>query len=118
MVLERARELGLFIVYLRYSRRADHSFESPSTLRWMFVKRGYKENERSTIEGSWGWQIIDELKPLDTEAIVDKRRASGFHKKNRHLRRRVDARLCRGERARCRAARLLRGSARRLCRGI
>ena len=80
MILERARKLGLFIVYLRYSRRADHSFESPSTLRWMFVKRGYKENERSTIEGSWGWQIIDELMPLDTEAIVDKRRASGFHK--------------------------------------
>lgn len=81
-VLDRGRELGILIAYLRYSRRADHSYESPSTLRWMFVKRGYKEDELSTVEGSWGWQIIDKLKPLETETVIDKRRASGFYETN------------------------------------
>ena len=84
VVLDRARELGSLVVFLRYSRRADHSFESPSTLRWMFVKRGYGEHELSTIEGSWGWEVIDELAPLPTEVIVDKRRPSGFYETDLH----------------------------------
>ena len=78
-VLARARELGVMVVFLRYSRRSDHKFESPASLRWMFVKRGYREDEQSTIEGSWGWEVIDELKPVASDRLVDKRRPSGFH---------------------------------------
>src|SRR5690348_16381052 len=45
----------------------------------MFVKRGYRESEQSTIEGSWGWQVIDDLAPAASDVLVDKRRPSGFH---------------------------------------
>lgn len=78
-VLGEAREKGVTVVFLRYSRRADHAFETPSTLRWMFVKRGYREDELSTVEGSWGWQVIDALAPRPGELVIDKRRPSGFH---------------------------------------
>jgi biuret amidohydrolase len=78
-ILQRARELNVLVVYLRYTRQADHRYESPATLRWMFVKRGYKVNELSTVEGSWGWEIIEDLSPRDGELIIDKRRPSGFH---------------------------------------
>ncbi len=30
-------------------------------------------------QGSWGWQIIDELKPLDSELICQKNRYDGFY---------------------------------------
>jgi nicotinamidase-related amidase len=45
----------------------------------MFVKRGYREDELSTIEGSWGWQVMEALAPLPHEIVIDKRRPSGFH---------------------------------------
>ena len=77
-VLARARELGVSVVYLRYARQADHRHESPSTLRWMFVKRGYDESVQSTVEGTPGWQVIDELAPRVAEIVIDKRRPSGF----------------------------------------
>lgn len=77
-VLARARELGVSIVYLRYARQADHRNESPSTLRWMFVKRGYAESVQSTIAGTPGWEVIAELAPRDAEIVVDKQRPSGF----------------------------------------
>jgi len=77
-VLDRARSLGVSIVYLRYARQADHCHESPSTLRWMFVKRGYDESVQSTVEGTPGWQVIDELAPRVAEIVIDKRRPSGF----------------------------------------
>lgn len=30
-------------------------------------------------QGSWGWQIIDELKPLETELVCQKNRYDGFY---------------------------------------
>lgn len=78
-VLARARELGVQVVHIRYARQADHRYESPSTLRWMFVKRGYDESTATTVEGHWGWQIIDELTPIPSEIVFDKQRPSGFY---------------------------------------
>ncbi len=83
-ILQRGRELHVLVVYVRYTRQADHRYESPATLRWMFVKRGYKENELSTVEGSWGWQILEELAPREGELIIDKRRPSGFYETALH----------------------------------
>lgn len=78
-VAARARALGVPVVFLRYARRADHRFETPSTLRWMFVKRGYDPAVHSTIEGTWGWQILPELEPVASDIVIDKRRPSGFY---------------------------------------
>lgn len=77
-VVRRAREINVPIVYLRYCRTADHRFESAGSLRWMVVKRGYSETHASAVEGTWGAQIVDALAPLPGDAIVDKRKASGF----------------------------------------
>jgi len=77
-VVARARTLGVLVIFLRYARRADHRFEAPSTLRWIFVKRGYDPTVQSTVEGSWGWEILPELAPCVSDIVIDKRRPSGF----------------------------------------
>ncbi len=77
-VAQRARELGVCIVYLRYCRTKDHRFESPAALRWMVMKRGYAAERVSAVEGTWGAQIVSTLSPRLADIVVDKRKASGF----------------------------------------
>lgn len=76
--IDAARKRHIPVIYLRYSRRADHRYESPASLRWLLAKRGYSVDTRSTIEGTWGWEILDALRPRESDVIIDKRRASGF----------------------------------------
>ncbi|MGZ8202252.1 MAG: cysteine hydrolase family protein [Burkholderiales bacterium] len=78
-ILTRARARGVTVVLLRSSRAANPTLESPSSLRWRLMKRGYQEDERSTIRGTWGWQVIEALAPLPGEIVINKYRSSGFH---------------------------------------
>jgi nicotinamidase-related amidase len=34
---------------------------------------------RHVVKGTWGWQIIDELKPIEGEIVVEKTRYDGFY---------------------------------------
>jgi nicotinamidase-related amidase len=77
-VIRRAREVGAPLVYLRYIRTADHRFESPASLRWMVLKRGYATDRVSAVEGTWGAEIVDALAPRPVDTVIDKRRPSGF----------------------------------------
>jgi nicotinamidase-related amidase len=77
-VIRRGREAGISIVYLRYVRTADHRFESPASLRWMVMKRGYAAERVSALEGTWGAEIVDALAPGPDDRVIDKRRPSGF----------------------------------------
>lgn len=77
-VARRAREVGATVVYLRYKRTADHRHESPASLRWMIIKRGYTTNAVSALEGTWGAEVVDALAPRPGDIVIDKRKASGF----------------------------------------
>jgi len=52
------------------------------------LSRGYnegdsiKELQPAHIEGSWGWQIVDEVAPLANEVVIKKRRFSSFFNTN------------------------------------
>lgn len=83
-VVQSARHVGTTIVYLRYSRTADHKYESPASLRWMLMKRGYASDRVSAVEGTWGKEIVDALAPKAGDAVIDKRRSSGFFSTNLH----------------------------------
>lgn len=78
-VVDRARARQALIAYIRYTRTADQVYESPATKRWMALKRGYTASSVSAVEGTWGWNIVDELAPIAGEIVVNKRRASGFY---------------------------------------
>ena len=77
-VLAAARQVDAAIVHVRYARTRDHRHESAATLRWTFVKRGYTGDQVSAVEGTWGAEIVEALAPRADEAVVSKRRASGF----------------------------------------
>jgi nicotinamidase-related amidase len=34
---------------------------------------------RHVVKGTWGWQIIDELQPMEGEIVVEKTRYDGFY---------------------------------------
>ena len=77
-VLQAARARGVVVAYLRYARTADHRHESPASLRWTVIKRGYEVGAVSAVEGTWGAEIAAPLAPAPGELVIDKRRASGF----------------------------------------
>jgi len=77
-VVRRAREVGATIVYLRYSRTVDHKHESPASLRWMLMKRGFTADHVSAVEGTWGADVVSALAPMAGDTVIDKRRPSGF----------------------------------------
>jgi nicotinamidase-related amidase len=77
-VLNAARERGVTVAYVRYSRTLDHRYESAASLRWTLMKRGYAADAVSAVEGTWGAEIVANLTPKATEIVINKRRASGF----------------------------------------
>ena len=64
-LLERARHAGMRVVFTQDTHRDD----DPEWQIW-------PEHAR---EGSWGWQIIDELAPLDHETVIRKLRYDAFY---------------------------------------
>ena len=66
-LIDTARQAGIPIVYVNDSHRPGLKRDRE------FLKRG-----EHCIEGSWGAQVIDSLKPQSSDLIITKRRFSGF----------------------------------------
>jgi len=89
-VLEAARGCGVMVVHVQMTYYPKHMSESGAWLRMVYKKRlaeaeGSAETEElaalrlgGTVEGTWGWQIVDELAPQPGEIIVKKHRSSAF----------------------------------------
>ncbi|TKI66869.1 cysteine hydrolase [Lysinibacillus mangiferihumi] len=82
-VLEVAREKGMMVIYTREGHRLDLSDCPPSKL-----KRGSKQGAgigdegpmgRILIRGEYGHDIVDELKPVEGEVIIDKPGKGSFY---------------------------------------
>lgn len=67
-LLEKARNNGLPIVYVNDAHRPG-----------LREDREFKKRAEHCIEGTWGAEVIDELKPQQDDFIVKKRRFSGFY---------------------------------------
>lgn len=84
-VIERAREAGVKVVYLRMTYREDLSNaggqDSPNYWRETVLTAMREHPEWEGIfatEGTWGWEIVDDLKPREGDIVVNKNRPSGF----------------------------------------
>ena len=66
-LLSQCREWGIPVVYINEAHRLDYDDVE-------FKKRGVH-----CLAGSWGAQVIDELRPKTGDLIVEKRRYSGFY---------------------------------------
>jgi ureidoacrylate peracid hydrolase len=80
-----ARKAGLCVIYLRMGYRPDLADtggpQSPNYWKEgsQIARRQHPELKYpSLVEGTRDWQIIDELKPCESDIIVNKNRYSGF----------------------------------------
>ena len=84
-LLPAARAAGIKVIYLQFAYKADLSnaggAQSPNIRKQMvfrLIKERPEVRDKLIIEGTWGWQIIDELKPEPGDFVVQKPRYSGF----------------------------------------
>jgi ureidoacrylate peracid hydrolase len=69
-----ARTAGLPVVYTQHVFRPDY-FDAPPRLRSRDL---FTEGDEALVKGSWDAAVADELKPLDSDAVVEKNRYDAF----------------------------------------
>ncbi len=84
-LLSAARAAGVQVFYLQFGYKPDLSDAggplSPNIRKQMairLIKERPADRDKLIIEGTWGWEIIDELKPEPGDLVVKKARYSGF----------------------------------------
>jgi nicotinamidase-related amidase len=81
-VLAKCREHGLMVIHTREGHRPDLSDCPPAKRARGGLICGIGDPGpmgRILVRGEWGHDIIDELKPLDTEPVIDKPGKGSFH---------------------------------------
>ncbi|MEW5902722.1 MAG: isochorismatase family cysteine hydrolase [Pseudomonadota bacterium] len=83
MLLDRARRSGMLVVHTREGHRPDLSDCPPTKLARSF-KAGAGIGEpgplgRLLVRGEYGHDLVDELRPIDGEPVVDKPGYGAFH---------------------------------------
>jgi ureidoacrylate peracid hydrolase len=82
-MVEAFRTKGIKIIYLRMTYGSEESPESP--FYWkesglVAIRKNPELKGKFLTQGTWGWEIIDELKPKAQDIIINKSRFSGFVK--------------------------------------
>jgi ureidoacrylate peracid hydrolase len=84
-IIEASRNKGIKVVYLRMSYRPDMSNtggpQSPHYWKehGVITMREHPEYRGKFLTiGTWDWEIIEELKPMSGDIIINKNRYSGF----------------------------------------
>jgi len=67
-LIRKARSVKVPVIYVNDSHRPSLKKED----------REFKKRAEHCIEGTWGAQVVDELKPQNGDVIITKRRFSGF----------------------------------------
>ena len=74
-LLAEARRLGVLVVHIRVLTLRDGRSDSAS---WIRTKGAIVNESEFFLEGTWGAEFIDELKPAPGELVVTKHRSSAF----------------------------------------
>jgi len=90
-VLESARRSGVLVVHIQHTLYPNNAASSGSFLRMGYIRMVLKQGEGAGAsdqqptppagvaqDGTWGWQIADEVAPGPGEIIVRKHRSSSF----------------------------------------
>jgi ureidoacrylate peracid hydrolase len=76
-LLMAARRKNVRVIYVRFTSHEDGSTLSDANRRDLLSRR--EVPERLHIEGSWGWEIIDALKPQPQDLVLRKYRPDAFY---------------------------------------
>jgi nicotinamidase-related amidase len=71
-----ARQKGVRVVYMRYTKHSDDSTNSDAIRRNILSG---EPDDRTTIEGTPGWEVIDALKPEPRDLVLRKYRPDAFY---------------------------------------
>lgn len=74
-VLQRAREVGVLPVYIQYTHLKSGRSDSPA---WRRARYSTAEGSDYCVQGTWGHEIIADLKPLEQEPVIQKFRGCAF----------------------------------------
>jgi nicotinamidase-related amidase len=75
-LLDGARRAGALVVHVQHTTLPDHASDSGP---WLDARsRATYSVEDICLDGTWGQRVIDELRPVQTDAIVKKHRYSAF----------------------------------------
>ena len=84
-LLDVARIAAVKVIYLQFGYRPDLSDaggpESPNIRKQMafkIIREKPELRDKCIVQGTWGWQIIEELAPKEGDLVVPKSRYSGF----------------------------------------
>ncbi len=84
-LLPAARAAGVKVIYLQFGYKPDlsdaggpHSPNIRKQMAFRMIKERPQDRDKLIVEGTWGWQIIDQLKPEPGDVVVQKSRYSGF----------------------------------------
>ncbi|MEW6624437.1 MAG: cysteine hydrolase [Bacillota bacterium] len=84
-ILDEARRQNMFIIHTREGHRPDLS-DCPAAKKRRSPAIGEDgPMGRILVRGEYGHDIVDELKPLDTEVVIDKPGKGAFYQTDLHL---------------------------------
>lgn len=66
-LINEARDAGVLVVYIQNTSLPNLRSYSPAWLRWVARAHGisdYKQVPQLTVEGTWGHEFVEEIKPL------------------------------------------------------
>jgi len=73
-----ARKTGVQIVYVRYTNARDYRNVTEAQIAKNYMGIINPEKPIHVVEGTWGWEVIDELKPKEGDWFVNKYRIDAF----------------------------------------
>jgi ureidoacrylate peracid hydrolase len=77
-VLRGARAIGLPVIFTQTVHLPGFANLSPAWMRYAFLRYGDPPAVAPVTKGSWGVEIVDELRPIEGEIVVQKGRHSAF----------------------------------------
>lgn len=85
-LVEGARSVRVPVIYIQLTTLPNHASESAATLRFFMAEYGDPEKVPAyALEGTWGQQIVDEIKPTEKDTVIKKNRSSSFMQTNLDL---------------------------------
>ncbi len=73
-----ARKAGVQVVYVRYTNARDYRNVTEPQIARNYQGLVNPDKPLHVVEGTWGWQVIDELKPQEGDWFVNKYRIDAF----------------------------------------